>query len=161
MRRRVVLVTTTTTAAVVMARFAGGDTIRGIGSAAGGMCHAAAYGCLLVYFAWSLRAGSEPVVTRFARRMRATMPLKVIRYTRCVTQAWCVFFAGQLIASAALLAWASPGVWSGFVTLLNLPLLAGMILAEFGCRLMLFRREQRTGLLATLSGVRLLRGSRP
>ncbi len=132
-----------------------------MGSAAAWVCHAAAYGCLLVYFGRSLRAGSEPVVTAFARRMRTTMPLRVMRYTRRVTQAWCIFFAAQLIVSAALLVWASPGVWSGFVTVLNLPLLAGMVLAEFGCRLVLFRREQRTGLLATLAGMRLLRGSRP
>jgi uncharacterized membrane protein len=105
----------------------------------------------------SLRRGREPAVTGFARRLRRTMPDKVVRYTRQVTIAWCVFFAAQLGASAALLLMAPPAVWSAFVNLLNLPLLAAMVLAEFGCRLILFRHEPHTSLVDTIAALRHVR----
>jgi uncharacterized membrane protein len=127
---------------------------RSVGLASAGLCHAVAYASLLAWFSSSLRPGREPVVTGFARRMRRTMPAKVVRYTRRVTIAWCLFFAVQIGMSATLLAVAPQGTWSSFVNLWNLPLVATMFLAEFGCRLLLFRREPRTGLIATLSGLR-------
>ena len=49
------------------------------------------------------------------------MPDKVVRYTRQVTVAWCVFFATQLVVSAALLLAAPAGTWSAFVSLLSRP----------------------------------------
>jgi uncharacterized membrane protein len=115
---------------------------------------ASVYGALLVWFARSLRRGREPVVTGFARRVRATMPMEVVRYTRGVTLAWCVFFAAHLAVSAALLALAPAALWLGFAGVLNLPLLAAMMLGEFACRRMLFGRETRTSLRATLAGLR-------
>jgi uncharacterized membrane protein len=127
--------------------------------AVGGIWHAAAYSGLLVWFARSLRPDREPVVTRFARQMRRTMPVNVVRYTRGVTIAWCVFFAAQLAISAALLAGAPSTTWSSFINHFNPPLIVAMILAEFGCRLLLFRRETRTGLMATLAGLRHIRGA--
>jgi uncharacterized membrane protein len=119
-----------------------------------GCCHAIAYSSLLIWFATSLRPGGEPVVTVFARRLRQTMPDKVVRYTRLVTIAWCVFFTAQLAVSAALLVLAPTVIWSAFVTLLNVPLLVAMVLVEFGCRLILFRHEPHTGLMATVSALR-------
>jgi uncharacterized membrane protein len=144
--------------AVVVALFAAGVPARPAGLAVGGLCHAA-YAGLLVWFAASLRAGHEPVVTGFARRMRRTMPPKVVRYTRRVTLAWCVFFAAQLATSALLLAAAPPGLWAAFVNVWNLPLVVAMFLAEFACRLLLFRHEPRTGLFATLAGLRRTGGA--
>ncbi|WP_428490353.1 hypothetical protein [Rhodopila sp.] len=127
---------------------------RSVGLALGGVCHAAAYACLLTWFATSLRSGRDPVVTGLARRMRRTMPDKVVRYTRWVTFAWCVFFAAQLATSATLLITAPVSVWSRFVTVWNLPLVVAMGLTEYACRWLLFRHEPRTGLLATLIGLR-------
>jgi uncharacterized membrane protein len=131
---------------------------RSVGLAMAGTCHAAAYAWLLAWFAASLRSDREPVVAGFARRMRRTMPDKVVRYTRQVTVAWCVFFAAQLGISTALLIAAPISVWSSFVTLWNLPLVMVMGLAEFGCRRLLLRREPRTGLIATLVGLRQIGG---
>ena len=64
--------------------------------------------------------------------------------------AWCVFFATQLAVSAALLLATPASVWSAFVSLLNPPLLAAMVLGEFGIRMILFRHESRTSLVATV-----------
>jgi uncharacterized membrane protein len=129
---------------------------RSVSLVVGGICHAAAYTCLLIWFAASSRPNREPVVTGFARKLRQTMPPTVVRYTRLVTIAWSIFFAAQLAVSAALLLAAPTRVWSAFVNLWNLPLVVAMILAEFGCRWFLFRHEPHTGLLATLAGIRRL-----
>jgi uncharacterized membrane protein len=134
-----------------------GIPVRSLGLAFGGICHAAAYVGLLAWFVRSLRPGREPVITGFARRIRRTMPDKVVRYTRRVTIAWCAFFAAQIAISAALLLMASQTVWTSFINLWNLPLVVAMILGEFSVRLLLFRREPRTGLLDTLYGLHRLR----
>jgi uncharacterized membrane protein len=131
---------------------------RTLGLAMAGVCHAIAYSGLLIWFGSSLRSGREPVVTGFARRMRRTMPPDVVRYTRLVTMAWCVFFAGQIVLSLALLLAAPAYVWSGFVTMWNLPLVLAMIVAEFICRTILFRHHQRTGFVATLAALRQISG---
>jgi uncharacterized membrane protein len=130
---------------------------RTLGLVMAGICHAIAYSGLLMWFGSSLRSGREPVVTGFARQLRRTMPPDVVRYTRQVTTAWCVFFAGQIVLSLALLLAAPAYVWSGFVTMWNLPLVLAMILAEFICRTILFRHHQRTGFLATLTALRRIR----
>jgi len=131
-----------------------------MGLAVGGLLHALAYAWLLAWFATSLRRGREPVVTGFARRMRPTMPFKVVLYTRRVTLAWCGFFAAQMAISAVLLMAAPEAVWSAFVNLANLPLIAAMTLGEYGCRRVLFRHEQRTSLAATLMALRQFRSAR-
>jgi uncharacterized membrane protein len=145
-------------AVVAAAALVPGLPMRSAGFAVGGIWHAAAYSSLLIWFARSLRPDRESVVTGFARRIRRTMPVEVVRYTRRVTIAWCVFFAAQLSMSAALLAVAPEAIWPAFVTLLNLPLIVAMILAESGCRLLVFRGEPHTGLIATLAGLRHIRG---
>ena len=127
---------------------------RVVGLAVAGGCHALAYAALLIWFGTSLRAGCEPIVTGFARRLRQTMPDNVVRYTRHVTIAWGCFFACQLIVSTGLLLFAPPVAWSAFVTLLNLPLVVAMLLAEFTCRQILFRNENPTSLAKTLSALR-------
>jgi uncharacterized membrane protein len=124
------------------------------GLVAAGGCHAFAYTSLLIWFGTSLRSNREPLVTSFARRIGQTMPEKVVRYTRQVTIAWCLFFAAQLAVSAALVLLAPASVWSAFVTLLNLPLIAAMVLGEFGVRVVLFRNEPHSSLLRTVSAWR-------
>jgi uncharacterized membrane protein len=128
-----------------------------LGFAMGGLCHALAYGGLLLWFGSSLRRGREPVVTGFARQMRKTMPIAVLRYTRRVTAAWCGFFGAQLLTSLSLLSLAPHGVWSAFVSVWNLPLVAVMALGEFCVRSCLFAREERTGFVATLNALRGIR----
>ena len=119
-----------------------------------GVCHAAIYCGLLIWFTSSLKPGREPIVTALARRVRRTTPDKVVRYTRKVTIAWCLFFVTQLALSAALLLLAPANVWSSFLSLLNVPLLLAMLIGEFSIRLIIFRHEPRTSLADTLSAMR-------
>lgn len=147
--------------AVASALILPGLPARAVGLIVAGGCHAVAYSCLLLWFSASLRPDREPVVTGFARRLRRTMPENVVRYTRRVTIAWCVFFAAQLAVSVALLLLAPEAAWSTFVNLLNMPLVAAMALAEISCRLILFRHEPRTSLIGMMSALRHLPANRP
>lgn len=112
----------------------------GVGFAlAYGLPHAAAYVFLLCYFGRSLRPGREPLVTRVARQIRGTLPPELERYTRRLTIAWCVFFAGQVAVSVTLLAFGSLQVWSLFVNVLNVPLVTAMFLGDYAYRFARFR----------------------
>jgi uncharacterized membrane protein len=150
--------------AVLVGLVLAGVPARVVALAAGGLCHTLAYLGLLGWFLTSLGPGREPAITAVARRVRRTMPERVVRYTRRVTIAWCGFFLAQLIASAVLLAAAPLWAWSAFVQTLNLPLVAAMLLAEFAWRQVVFRHEPRTSFRATVAALRhttALPGNRP
>jgi uncharacterized membrane protein len=100
--------------------------------------HIAIYLLLLVFFARTLRPGCEPLVTRIARHEHGTLPADIERYTRHVTLAWCAFFAGMVLASVLLFAFAPLPVWSWFANVLNVPLLLLMFLVEYAVRLLRF-----------------------
>jgi uncharacterized membrane protein len=97
--------------------------------------HLAVYLGLLWMFARTLRRGREPLVTGIARRVRGVLPPEVVRYTRRVTAAWCVFFAGMAATSLFLFLLAPLPVWSVFANLLNLPLVVSMFVAEYLVRI--------------------------
>jgi uncharacterized membrane protein len=101
--------------------------------------HMTIYLGLMWMFARTLRPGREPMVTAIARRVRGSLPPEIAGYTRRVTQAWCGFFAGMVLASAALFLFAPLPVWSLFVNLLNLPLIAAMFGGEYLVRITRFR----------------------
>jgi hypothetical protein len=82
-------------------------------AAASWSIHALCYSALLAWFGLSLLPGREPVVTGFARRLNPRFADDMCGYTRGVTWAWCVLFAAELPASAALLHWA-PMWWPLF-----------------------------------------------
>jgi uncharacterized membrane protein len=102
--------------------------------AAGGIAHAACYVFLLWYFARSLAPAREPLVTRVARSVHGELPAAMEAFTRKLTIAWCVFFAGQLALSGLLLALVPLPAWPLLVNGLNLPLLALMFLGQFAYR---------------------------
>lgn len=106
--------------------------------AASAISHAAIYVGLLVLFGRTLLAGREPLITWIARRIRGSLTDEMLVYTRRVTVAWCLFFAGQLAMSALLFCVAPPAVWSFFINVLDLPLVAAMFLTEYAYRLRKF-----------------------
>jgi uncharacterized membrane protein len=93
--------------------------------------HAVAYLSLLTVFAASLLPGRKPIITVLAEASRGALPPALLVYTRRVTWAWCLFCAGQLGVSLLLLLFAPVTLWSAFVNLCNLPLLAAMFCGEF------------------------------
>ena len=86
---------------------------------------------LLAIFGLSLLPGREPIVTYFARAIHGGVSPEVELYTRRVTWVWCGFFGLQLAGSVLLLAFAPIAWWSIFVSILNLPLVAAMMLGEW------------------------------
>lgn len=109
-------------------------------NALAGLAHAGAYLALLWYFGRTLRPGREPLITRIARRIHGSVPPDMERFTRRLTVAWCVFFAGQVLVSGLLLAFAPHDIWSMFVNVLDLPLLALMFVAQQVYRALCFPR---------------------
>ena len=96
-----------------------------------GIPYVAAYAVILTIFGASLLPGREPLITAIARKIHGVLRPDVAVYTRRVTIAWCCFFASQLIVSLTLLFCAPMVVWSFYVNVLDLPLVALMFAGEY------------------------------
>lgn len=93
--------------------------------------HVGAYLFMFWLFGHTLFNGGEALITRLARLIHGTLPAEIEAYTRNVTRAWCVFFAGMALTSLLLFLFAPLALWSVFANLLNLPLVVAMFLAEY------------------------------
>lgn len=96
-----------------------------------GISHASFNLFLMWFFGHTLFGGREPLISRIARLMNGKEHPGVAAYTRKVTIAWSLYFAMQVIVSAALYSFASITAWSFFINVLNLPLLATMFIVEY------------------------------
>jgi len=83
---------------------------------------------LCAVFGASLLRGM-PVIERLARLRDPALPPAGVRYTRCVTRVWTLFFAANGLVAAALAVWAPLAWWTlyngGISYLLMGALLAG------------------------------------
>jgi uncharacterized membrane protein len=102
---------------------------------------------MLWIFGRTLVHGREPLITGFARRIHRTLAPHIEAYTRRVTLMWCIFFAGQILVSAALLAFASLDTWSVFVNMLSLPLVALMFVGEYAYRVIRYRSHDHVSIV--------------
>ena len=116
---------------------------------AAGATHALLYTGLLVLFSHTLLPGQVALVTRIAVRMNSIFHDGMLVYTRSVTAAWSVFFAGQLLVSAALLL-VNEVWWAFYVSTLHMPLVVLMAVSEYAVRRWRFRGKKLTGLLDTI-----------
>jgi hypothetical protein len=116
------------------------------------LSHWSIYVALLALFALTLRPGHEPLITGMARRMHGLTP-ELARYTRQVTIAWSVFFVIQLALSVTLFCAAPLPVWSFFVNILDIPLVAMMFAAEYAVRLRCLKDPPRQSLSAMITMV--------
>jgi len=112
--------------------------------------HGLVYGLLLWLFARSLRGGREALITGVARRVHGALAPDIEAYTRRVTIAWCVFFSAQLAVSTTLFAIVSWETWSLFTAVLNVPLLALMLVGEYGYRTLRYPHHPRVPILRAL-----------
>ncbi|HYL90866.1 MAG TPA: hypothetical protein VEU32_19110 [Burkholderiales bacterium] len=115
-------------------------------AAVSGLTHAVANLVLLWYFARTLRAGNEALVTRLARRVHGSLAPPLAAYTRRVTIAWCAFFAAQVAVSILLFAFAPLELWSMYVNLLSVPLIALMFAGELLYRRLRFPDHPRASI---------------
>jgi uncharacterized membrane protein len=110
---------------------------------------------LAALFANSLRAGREALVTRLARIVRnGDMPPSELRYTRIVTIAWAGWFATLATISSVLFVTQSRTVWSAFVNLAILPLVAAAFVVEYAIRRRMLRELPHVPLMAGVHAFR-------
>lgn len=116
--------------------------------------HVSMYALLGVAFGRTLRSGRTPMVTGLARIVHRTLSPALIRYTRSVTWAWTLYFAG-VSGLSLLLFWLAPiAIWSAFATLLDIPLLALMFVGEYAVRCCVLPAEDRAGPLDAIRAYR-------
>jgi hypothetical protein len=126
-----------------------------------GLPHGAAYLFLLWLFGRTLGPGREPIITRIARRVRGTLPAELQTYTRRLTAAWCVFFAGQLAVSALLFGFGSVEHWSFFISVLNFPLVMLMFIGDWLYRVVRYPHLPQSSIAKALRAFAEERASNP
>lgn len=118
-----------------------------------GVAHVLGHLLLLWWFARTLKPGRKAVITEIAEAVHGTLPDYMLRYTRQVTWAWSLFFAGMALTSALLFALAPLPVWSFFANVLNWPLVVLMYFAEYGYRLRRFPDYSHASFSANIKAV--------
>lgn len=122
--------------------------------------HWAIYAGLLTTFAVTLRPKREALLTTMARKLHGPLSDEVTVYTRQATFAWCLFFAAQLTASVTLFLFAPLVVWSFFVNVLDVPLVATMFAAEYVFRICWLQNPPRQSLSAIVGMIADIRKPR-
>lgn len=89
---------------------------------------------LLFWFAGSLRL-PPPVIERLARLQHPDLPPEGIRYTRKVTQVWCVFFLINGLAALYTALWCSMACWTLYNGVIAYVLMALLMAIEYLIRL--------------------------
>ena len=107
--------------------------------------HVVINAALCLGFGRTLARESTPLIARLAQMVHGELSPRLVRYTRGATIAWTLFFALTALLSMLLFALAPAAVWSGYVNLLSLPLLAAMFAGEYIARVLLIPREERSG----------------
>jgi uncharacterized membrane protein len=97
--------------------------------------HVAGNLILAAVFGRSLTGDRVPLCSRIAAATHGNLEPRIALYTRRVTLAWTLFFAGTALLSTLLFAFAPIAAWSLFANLLALPLVALMFIVEYLVRL--------------------------
>jgi len=118
--------------------------------AVNGLSHATLNLFLLWLFGRTLLPGREPLISQISRHINGHFHLEVVDYTRQVTIAWCIFFLLQVVASLMLYSFAPLAVWSFFINVMNLPLLALMFIGEKAYRTACFPDHPQTSILKAI-----------
>lgn len=122
--------------------------------------HVGAYLFMLWLFGHTLFNGSDALITRLARLIHGTLPAEMEAYTRNVTRAWCLFFAGMALMSLLLFLFAPLSVWSVFANLLSLPAIVAMFLAEYLYRVRRYPNFSHASIRATIRAFQKFGGPR-
>ncbi len=94
----------------------------------------AGFAFMAFLFQRTLRRGSEPLITRVARKEHPDLPTDIARYTRTLTWAWSGCFVFLLVAAVALAPILPLDSWSRWVQGLGLVVPATLFLGEYAYR---------------------------
>jgi uncharacterized membrane protein len=108
------------------------------------------YGLLAFGFGHSLRGDQIALCTRFADQLHGPLSEREVRYTRRVTAAWSAFFATITLIILLLYVLTPRAVWSAFVNLIAIPLIALMFVAEYAVRRRVLPQSYHSGILASV-----------
>ncbi|WP_116135655.1 hypothetical protein [Trinickia diaoshuihuensis] len=97
---------------------------------------------MLVAFGATLVGGGPSMVEKFARVRRPELDARAVRYTRRVTQVWCVFFAINGAVSTLCALWASRALWALYNGLITYLLIGVLIAGEIAWRHAFVLREK-------------------
>ena len=109
-----------------------------------------AYGLLGLAFARTLFADRIPLCTQFALIVHGTLPREARDYSRRVTIAWTLFFAGMVLTTLVLFLMAPLPIWSAFANFGAAALVAVMFVAEHWIRRRALPTLPHTTLQATI-----------
>lgn len=108
---------------------------------------------MALLFGRTLRAGSRPLITRYAMLLHPQLDRDVVGYTRSVTRVWTGFFLFLAAESLLLALYAPLEVWSLFCNVLNYVFTALLFVGEYRYRLRRLPGLDHPGFLQFLSVV--------
>ena len=109
---------------------------------------------LAAWFGMTLRAGSEPMISRFARIERGQLAPDLAAYTRRLTLVWTLFFLAMAAVSAALSALPSAAPWAWFTTFGDWICVAALFFGEHIYRRRRFAHHPHTSPMRVIALVR-------
>lgn len=106
---------------------------------------------LLITFARTLMPGQVPLCTQFAKMVHdGPLSPKHARYAGKVTAAWALFFTSILLISNWLFFCHPVGMWSIFVNIAYLPLVALMFIVEYMVRKRVLPKEAQANIMEAI-----------
>ena len=90
----------------------------------------AAFAFMAFFFGSTLRAGSEPLITRIARKEHPDLPAEMARHARWLTSVWTACFVALFAVSLALAPLVSLETWSRWVHALGYAVPGALFLGE-------------------------------
>jgi uncharacterized membrane protein len=113
----------------------------------------AAFAFMAFFFGSTLRAGSEPLITRIARKEHPDLPPEMARHARWLTGAWTACFVALFVVSLALAPWVSLETWSRWVQGLGYGVPGALFLGEHAYRHHRFTQRAHGSLAVLIANV--------
>ncbi|MES2673018.1 MAG: hypothetical protein V4660_02205 [Pseudomonadota bacterium] len=102
---------------------------------------------LLIFFGRTLLAGRIPLITAISDAARGPLTPAMQKYTRLLTQLWCVIFLILILWSIILAFLQRPDLWSWFTNVINYGLVGAFFVIEFMVRKKLFPEHNHPSFL--------------
>ena len=116
----------------------------------------AAFAFMAFFFGRTLRAGSEPLINRIARKEHPDLPADMARHARWLTKMWTGCFVALFVVALALAPWLSLAAWSRGVQLLGYVVPGVLFLGEYVYRHRRFAHRAHGSLSVLVANVLLV-----
>jgi uncharacterized membrane protein len=113
----------------------------------------AAFAFMAYFFGSTLRAGSEPLINRIARKEHPDLPPEMARHARWLTGVWTGCFAALFLVALVLAPWVSLEAWSRWVHGLGYAVPIALFVGEYVYRHHRFANRSHGSLAVLLPNV--------